>query len=65
MNDKQYNKDEFINLTKKISGSLTAYNRYVYAKNNKDSKRELPLNEGKKLYEYVKEYLQKINKLMR
>ncbi len=59
INNKQYNKDKFIELTKKISGSHIAYDRYVYAKNNKDSKRELPLNEGKRLYEYVKKYLRK------
>ncbi len=58
--DKVYNKDEFINLIKKISGSLTAYNRYIYAKNNKDNKRELPVTEGRKLYNYLKDYLQKI-----
>lgn len=62
MNNETYNKNEFIKLTKEISGSLIAYNRYVYAKDNKDNKRELPLNEGKKLYEYLKEYLKKIIK---
>lgn len=60
INNKRYNKDEFIKLTKEISGSLTAYDRYIYSKSNKDSKRELPLNEGKRLYIYLKEYLQKI-----
>ncbi len=58
---KIYDKNKFIKLTREISGSLTAYNRYIYAKNNKENKRELPLDEGKKLYEYLKEYLQKIN----
>ncbi len=59
-NNDNYKKNEFIKLTKRISGSLIAYNRYVYAKNNKENKRELPLNEGKKLYSYLEEYLQKI-----
>ena len=59
-NNRIYDKTKFIKLTKEISGSLTAYNRYIYAKNNKENKRELPLNEGKRLYEYVKGYLQKI-----
>lgn len=58
--NKPYSKNKFIKLTKDISGSLTAYNRYVYAKNNKDNGRELSLDEGKRLYEYVKEYLEKI-----
>lgn len=60
MNNKKYNKEWFVKLTKEISGSLIAYNRYIYAKNNDDSKRELPLNEGKLLYRYLKEYLKKI-----
>jgi len=63
-NKKVYNKTEFIELTKKISGSSTAYERYVYSKNNEDHKRKLLLSEGKKLYIYLKEYLQKITKSM-
>jgi hypothetical protein len=61
-NKKAYNKNEFIELTKKISGSSTAYERYVYSKSNEDNKRELLLSEGKKLYLYLKEYLQKIRR---
>jgi predicted nucleotidyltransferase len=61
-NKKAYNKTEFIELTKKISGSSKAYERYVYSKSNKDNKRELLLSEGKKTYMYLKEYLQKIEK---
>lgn len=61
-NNKAYNKNEFIELIKKISGSSTAYERYVYSKNNEDNKRELLLSEGKKIYIYLKEYLQKIRK---
>ena len=64
-NKKAYDKNEFIKLIKLISGSLTAYERYVYSKNNEDNKRELLLSEGKKLYIYLKEYLQKITKSMR
>ena len=61
-NNRIYNKNKFIELTKKISGSLTSYERYVYSKNNEDNKRELLLSEGKKLYIYLKEYLKKIKK---
>src|SRR3989344_2446804 len=56
-NNKKYTKDEFIKLIKEISGSIIAYDRYVYLKNNKDSKRELSLKEGKKLYIYLMDYL--------
>lgn len=65
MKDKLYDKNEFVSLIKKISGSLIAYDRYIYAKNNKESKRELPLNEGKKLYEYLKEFLQKTTNFLK
>ena len=59
---KDYKKNDFLNKIKDISGSLTAYNRYIYAKNNKENKRVLLLNEGKKLYEYLRDYLKKIRK---
>ena len=58
--NKDYNKDEFIKLVKQISGSLTAYERYVYLKNNFKDKRLLLVSEGRKLYEYVNDYLKKI-----
>ena len=61
-NNNVYRKNEFIELTKKISGSSIAYERYVYSKSNEYNKRELLLSEGKKLYIYLKEYLQKIRK---
>lgn len=64
-NNKKYNKNEFIKLTKNISGSLTAYNRYVYSKESKHNKRELLLREGKELYEYLEKYLKKIKKAVR
>ncbi len=57
---KDYKKNDFLNQIKDISGSLTAYNRYVYAKEHKENKRLLPLDEGKKLYEYLRGYLKKI-----
>ncbi|MBU3907502.1 MAG: DUF2080 family transposase-associated protein [Nanoarchaeota archaeon] len=65
INNQKYDKDKFIQLIKKISGSLIAYDRYLYAKDNKESKRELPLNEGKKLYVYLKEYLRETEKLVK
>ena len=58
--NKDYRKNAFIKLIEEISCSLTAYNRYVYAKDHKENKRLLPLEEGKMLYEYLKSYLQKI-----
>jgi len=60
INNKSYNKNEFIKLIINIAGSLIAYERYVYAKYNKENKRELSLKEGKMIYSYIKGYLQKI-----
>ncbi len=63
-NNRRYHGYEFIRLIKKISGSLMAYDRYVYAKNNQDNQRELSLEEGKRLYSYLGDYLQKITRLI-
>jgi predicted nucleotidyltransferase len=59
-NKKAYHKNEFIELTKRISGSTKAYERYVYSKSSEDNKRELLLSEGKKLYIYLREYLESL-----
>ncbi|MFA5019645.1 MAG: nucleotidyltransferase domain-containing protein [Candidatus Pacearchaeota archaeon] len=58
--NKPYKKIEFVKLIKEVSGSSTAYERYIYAKCHSDNKRELLLIEGKNLYNYLKDYLQKI-----
>ncbi|MBI2044764.1 nucleotidyltransferase domain-containing protein [Candidatus Pacearchaeota archaeon] len=57
--NKPYHKSEFLELVKKVSGSLVSYDRYIYEKGSEDHKRELPLSEGERLYEYLKEYLKK------
>ncbi|MBI2628486.1 nucleotidyltransferase domain-containing protein [Candidatus Pacearchaeota archaeon] len=58
--NKPYKKDTFVKLIKSISGSSVAYDRYIYAKENQENKRELPLIEGKRLYKYLKNYLHEI-----
>ena len=60
--NKSYSKHDLVKLVKDISGSLIAYDRYVYSKGNKCDGRKLPLNEGKKLYEYLKDYLVRVRK---
>jgi len=60
-NNKKYEKSNFLKLVKDISGSLTAYDRYVRIKNNGEGGRETPLAEGKNLYEYLERYLQKVS----
>ncbi len=46
-------KKELIDLIKRTSGSLKAYEGYLRTKNNEKDKNELPVQEAKKLYEYV------------
>ena len=46
-------KKELLNLIKKISGSLKAYEGYLRVKNNEKKKNELPIEESKKLYDYI------------
>jgi len=56
--NKAYKKEDFVRLIKNISGSLISYERYTHLKNDGENKRELPLIEGKKLYDYLKNYLE-------
>lgn len=56
--DKAPIKKELINLIKKISGSLKAYQGYLRMKNNEKDENELLVEEAQKLYEYI---LVKIN----
>ena len=46
-------KKELLNLIKKISGSLKSYWGYLRIKNNEKDKNELPIEESKKLYNYL------------
>jgi len=51
-------KKELLNLIKKISGSLKAYEGYSRVKNNEKEKNELPTEESARLYNYL---IKKIN----
>ena len=51
-------KKELLNLIKKISGSLKAYEGYSRVKNNEKEKNELPIEESARLYNYI---IKKIN----
>ena len=46
-------KKELLNLIKKVSGSLKAYEGYLRVKNNEKDKNELPIEESIKLYDYL------------
>jgi predicted nucleotidyltransferase len=50
---RMWSKKEFLNLVKKITGSLTAYNRYVIMKSKNDLDSKLPIKEAEKLMKYI------------
>ncbi|MDP3026817.1 MAG: nucleotidyltransferase domain-containing protein [Nanoarchaeota archaeon] len=62
---KLWKKEEFLDLIKKISGSLIAYERYLNAKNNNVKKFKLPIEEAKKLMEYVNEKNEEVEKWLK
>lgn len=63
--NKLWSKEEFLNLIKKISGSLIAYERYLNVKNNNAKKSKLPIEEAKKLMEYVNEKNEEVEKWLK
>ena len=49
---KVWTKKEFLNLIKNVSGSLTAYERYLESKNKNVKEHKLPVDKAKKLMNY-------------
>jgi len=62
---KKWTKKEFLGLIKKISGSLTAYERYLESKNKNTKEFKLPINEAKKLMDYNNKKIKGIEKWLR
>jgi predicted nucleotidyltransferase len=48
-----WNKNEFLKIIKEIAGSLNAYEGYLRVKTNKKMEDKLPLEEAKKLHDYI------------
>jgi predicted nucleotidyltransferase len=51
--NKIWNKNDFLRLIRKISGSLTAYEGYLRVKADEGGKDRLPIEEAQKLHDYV------------
>ncbi len=51
--NKKQNKQEFLNLIKKIAGSLEAYKGYVRCKNNEKYLNQLSIKEAEKIMNYI------------
>lgn len=63
--NKSYSKKKFISLIEKVSGGKNAYERYLIVKNNLPEKDKVRIGEIKKLYEYLKQDLVNVKKLVR
>ena len=57
---KMWKKEELLNLIKKISGSLIAYERYLDVKNNDANKFKLPIEEAEKLMNYINKKIKEV-----
>ncbi len=60
--NKLWKKQEFLELVKTVSGSLTAYESYVNSKNNDSKKYNLPIKQAKKIMDYVNKNIREIEK---
>ena len=59
------NKEDFLKLIEKITGSLKSYEGYVRSKNNQKVKKELPLNQAEKLVSYINKKIAYIEKWLK
>ena len=62
--NKDYSKQDFIKLIKRISKG-NSYERYLSVKNNLKEKKEIKLEEVEVLYEYLKNQLSEIKGLVK
>lgn len=62
--NKDYSKEEFIKLINKICNGEDAYKRYLSVKNNLKQEKGIYLEEAEKLYNYLKNQLFELNKLL-
>ncbi|PIZ83225.1 hypothetical protein COX97_01460 [Candidatus Pacearchaeota archaeon CG_4_10_14_0_2_um_filter_05_32_18] len=57
MENKEYSKKDFVNLIKKISKGVNAYERYLAVKNNLNDERAVSIKEAEELCEYLENQL--------
>jgi len=62
--DENYSKKDFIKIIKNLSEGTNAYERYLAIKNNLEDKKKVSIIEAEKLYDYLKNQLIKIKKLV-
>jgi len=64
-NGEIWTKRKFLDLIKKISGSLIAYERYLASKNNNAKEYKLPIEEAKKLMDYNNKKIRGVEKWLK
>lgn len=62
--NEDYSKRDFIKLIKKITNGTNAYERYLAVKNNLEDKKGINIEETEILYEYLKNQLKEIKRLV-
>ncbi len=62
MSNKKYSKKEFINIIRDISKGANAYEGYLTVKDNLEEKNKISIGETERLYEYLKNELDRIKK---
>ncbi len=62
---RSWTKEEFLDLIKKISSSLIAYERYLDSKNNNSKEYKLPIDEAKKLMDYINKEIKEVEKWLK
>ena len=60
-----WEKQEFLDLIKKVSGSLIAYERYICSKNKNTLERKLPVEEAEKLMNYINKKNKEVEKWLK
>lgn len=63
--NKIWKKKEFLELIKRISGSLNAYEGYLRSKNCEKTKNKLPIEEAEKLMNYINDDIEKLEKWLK
>ena len=63
--NKEYSKKEFVKLIDRVSKGKNSYERYLAVKNNSKNKNAVSLEEAERLYEYLKNQLDRTEKLLK
>ena len=63
--NKIWKKRDFLRLVKKISGSLTAYERYISSKNKNTLENKLLIEEAEKLMDYINKKVRELEKWLK